>query len=154
MKETITGTRARRSSKIDSIAYRAARAFSVSNTVSTSRICAPPSSSPRTASEYAATISSNVTSLYPESLTSGEIERVLFVGPMLPATNLGLSGVLSEYSSVTFRASLAACRLISYTCDSSPNSDNPNRVEVKVLVVSMSAPASRYPLCVSSTMSG
>ena len=48
--ETITGSRAPRRSKQSSIANSAALALSVSNTVSTSRMSAPPSISPSAAS--------------------------------------------------------------------------------------------------------
>ena len=49
--DAITGTRAPISSNTVSMAYSAALALSVSKTVSTSRISAPPSSSPRACSE-------------------------------------------------------------------------------------------------------
>ena len=82
------------------------------------------------------------------------MERVLFVGPMLPATKRGLSASRSENSFATSRAIRAASRLISYAWSSRPNSDSPNRVAVNVLVVRMSAPASRYCRATSRTRLG
>src|SRR5437762_1612297 len=52
----ITGSRAPRRSNASSMAKRAALAFSVSNTVSTSRRSTPPSSRPSIASPYAAVV--------------------------------------------------------------------------------------------------
>lgn len=45
-------------------------------------------------------------------LTSGLMEHVLLVGPMLPATNRGLSGVSCVYRSASCRANLHAARFI------------------------------------------
>ncbi len=50
----------------------------------------------------------------PGSLTSGEIEAVLLVGPSTPATKRGRSGVCAVNSSAAARASFAAARLSSY----------------------------------------
>jgi len=74
-------------------ANSAALAFSVSNTVSISRMSAPPSISARAASLYATTSSSKVMARKPASLTSGEIEAVRLVGPIEPATKRGFPGV-------------------------------------------------------------
>ena len=73
----------------------AALAFSVSNMVSMSRISAPPSTSPFICSVYAISTSSKVTARYPGLFTSGERERVLFSGPMAPATKHGFEGSFS-----------------------------------------------------------
>ena len=53
---------------------------------------------------------SQVTLRAPESLTSGEIEAVLFVGPSDPATKRGLSGVCAVAASAAARAIAAAPR--------------------------------------------
>ena len=144
VKEAITGTRAPMSSNTFSMAYSAALAFRVSKTVSTKRMSTPPSSKPLTASEYASTISSKLISRYPGSSTAGDRDRVLLVGPILPATNRGFSGLRCVYSSAIIRASRAPSRFMSWTEFSRPNSDSPKRVAVNVLVVRMSAPASKY----------
>ena len=47
------------------------------------------------------------------SSTLGESDKVLLVGPSAPATKRGLSGVRSEYSSASSRASRAAETFIS-----------------------------------------
>jgi hypothetical protein len=73
----------------------AAFAFRVSKMVSMSKRSTPPSTSPRASSPYASLSSSKVTFLKPGLFTSGEREAVLLVGPKAPATNRGLSGVLS-----------------------------------------------------------
>ena len=53
-------------------------------------------------------MASNVLARRPGSFTSGEIERVRFVGPMAPATKRGRSGVRRVQSSAAARASRAA----------------------------------------------
>jgi hypothetical protein len=45
--------------------------------------------------------------------TSGEIDRILLVGPIEPATKRGRSGVRAVYSSAAARASFAAARFSS-----------------------------------------
>ncbi len=75
--------------------------LSVSNTVSTSKMSAPPSIKAIICSEYAFTSWSNVTALKPGLFTSGEMDAVLLVGPIEPATNLGLEGSLRVISSAT-----------------------------------------------------
>ena len=77
----------------------AALAFRVSKIVSIRNISTSQSARVSACSLYVATNSSNVTSLYAGFITSGEIDAVLFVGPIEAATNLGFSGV--EYSSAT-----------------------------------------------------
>ena len=78
--EMMTGHRSPSSSNRPSRAKIAAFALSVSKIVSTMRMSAPPSISPRAASPYAAASCSNVTLRAPGSLTSGEIDAVRFVG--------------------------------------------------------------------------
>ncbi len=91
----------------------AAFALSVSKIVSTRMRSAPPSHSPRSASAYASTSSSNVMLRKPGSLTSGEIDAVLLVGPSAPATKRGFSGVRAVHSSAAARAMRAAVQLSS-----------------------------------------
>ena len=79
--ETITGHRRPCSSNRVSTAKIAALALRVSKMVSISRMSAPPSTSPRASSRYAATRSSKLTLRAPGSLTSGEIDAVFEVGP-------------------------------------------------------------------------
>ena len=86
-------------------------AFNVSKTVSTNKKSTCPSTRAATCSLYAVTSSSNVIALNPGSLTSGDIEAVLVVGPILPATNLGLS--LVENFLQAALANLADSRLSS-----------------------------------------
>ena len=105
--ETITGVLKWRSARTPLMAKRAALAFSVSNTVSTISRSTSPSSNALTCSPYAATRSSNVMLRKLGSFTSGDMEAVRFVGPMLPATNRGLSGSFAVNSSATVRASVA-----------------------------------------------
>ena len=62
---------------------------------------------------------------------------------MLPATKRGLRGSWAVNSRAASFAMRAAFRFSSYTRDSKPNSASPKLVAVKVLVVRMSAPASR-----------
>ena len=109
--DTITGHRRPCSSKSVSTAKIAALALRVSKIVSMRRMSTPPSTRPRASSRYAATRSSKLTLRAPGSLTSGEIDAVLDVGPSEPATNRGRSGV--EASSAASRASLAAARFSS-----------------------------------------
>ena len=112
--EIITGNPSiLRSSSMLSIANNAALAFRVSKMVSTIRISAPPSSKPFTCSPYALTKSSKLTALKPGSLTSGDIDAVLFVGPIEPATYLGFSGFSFVNSSAASLAILADSKLIS-----------------------------------------
>ena len=80
-------------------------ATNVSKMVSTNRISTPPSIKALACSLNAAATLSNVTARNPGSFTSGERERVLFVGPIDPATNLGFSGVFKVNSSAAFFAS-------------------------------------------------
>ena len=84
--DTMTGQRRPYSSNSVSTAKIAALALRVSKIVSISSRSAPPSTSPRASSRYAATSSSKVTLRAPGSLTSGEIDAVLEVGPSEPAT--------------------------------------------------------------------
>ena len=97
------------------MAKRAAFAFKVSKTVSTNNKSAPPSTKPRTCSWYAITNSSKVTARKPGSLTSGDKDKVRLVGPIEPATNLGLLGFFSVNSSATSLAILADSKFNSYT---------------------------------------
>ena len=98
-------------------ASSAALALSVSMIVSMSSTSTPPSMSPRTCSANASFIWSKVTARNAGSLTSGEIDSVLLVGPIAPATKRGLSGVV-HLTAACF-ASFAASTLSSYTCGSS-----------------------------------
>ena len=81
--------------------------------VSIRSISTPPSVSARICSLYTVLKSSKVAALNMGSSTFGLIEAVLLVGPIEPATNLGLPGVLILYSSAASRAILAAARFIS-----------------------------------------
>ncbi len=110
--ETMTGRCIPRSSSSSSIANSAALALSVSKIVSTSSKSTPPSSKPFTCSRYEAFTSSNETARYPGSFTSGDNDKVLFIGPMAPATKRGLSGFFAVNSSATSTANLAASMLI------------------------------------------
>ena len=85
----------------------------MSKIVSTINTSAPPSINARACSRYVETSSSKLTLRKPGSLTSGEIDAVLVVGPSAPATHLGLSGVFLVNSSATDRAIFAASRLSS-----------------------------------------
>jgi hypothetical protein len=105
--EITSGSRTLLSSNTFSIAKMAAFALSVSKIVSSSSRSAPPSIRPRTWSSYAARVWSKVMLRKAGLLTSGEIERVRFIGPMEPPTNRGLSGVLAVHSSTASRAILA-----------------------------------------------
>ena len=91
--EIQTGHRRSCSSKRVSSAKIAALALRVSKIVSTRSRSAPPSTRPRASSRYDATSSSKPVLRAPGSLTSGEIEAVLLVGPSEPATYRGHSGV-------------------------------------------------------------
>ena len=73
------------------IAKRAALQLSVSNTVSTKNRSTAPSISPATCSIYDYFNWSKLILRYPGLLTSGLKDAVRFVGPIAPATNLGLS---------------------------------------------------------------
>src|SRR5690606_34833545 len=101
------------SAATSSAASIAAFELSVSKMVSISSISTPPSTSARICSLYAILKSSKFAALNIGSSTLGLIEAVLLVGPIEPATNLGLSGVLALYSSAASRAILAAARFIS-----------------------------------------
>ena len=100
--ETIIGSSIFFSSKTSSIANNAALQFKVSKTVSTNNISTPPSTKPITCSLYAFLSWSNVIPLKAGFSTSGEIDAVLFVGPIDPATNLGFS--FDEYFFAAFFA--------------------------------------------------
>lgn len=66
---------------------------------------------------YAATTCSNVDLRFDGSLESGEIESVMFSGPIAPATKRGLFGVSALYFSVARFATRAASTLSSYARD-------------------------------------
>ena len=63
----------------------------VSNTVSTSKISTPPSISPEICSLYDSFNLSKEIARNAGFSTSGDIDAVLLVGPIDPATNLGFS---------------------------------------------------------------
>jgi hypothetical protein len=111
--EIITGQRRPCSSKSVSSAKIAALALSVSKMVSISSTSEPPSTSPLAWVRYASTSSSNVTLRAPGSLTSGEMDAVLLVGPSAPTTNRGRSGVRAVIASHSCRASRAEATLSS-----------------------------------------
>ena len=90
--------------------YNAALALSVSNIVSIRRISAPPSINPRACSLYALLTWSKLTALNPGSVTDGEIDKVLLVGPMAPATNLCIEESFLLNSLTQSFAIAAACR--------------------------------------------
>ena len=120
MAEIISGSRVPASANASSMATSAAFALSVSICVSTSSRWHPPSINPRAWSLNACFIASNVIARKAGLFTSGEIDRVLVVGPIEPATKRGRSGVLRVHSSATRRASRAASRFNSYATASSP----------------------------------
>ncbi len=147
--ETMTGNRHPRSSQTSWMAYRAAFAFSVSKTVSTRRMSAPPSRSPFTATRYDSTSSRNVTARAAGSETSGLMLAVLDVGPMDPATKRRDGSTPAARSSRSFVsiARFATCALalaISYAKSESPYSRCPIGDAPKESVSMMSAPAERY----------
>ena len=111
--EIMIGRRTPLSSKTLSIATRAALAFSVSKIVSTRSTSAPPSTSPRVCSAYDSSSSANVMLRKDGSLTFGESDRVLLVGPRAPATKRGRSGVFAVQTSAQRRAIRAASRFCS-----------------------------------------
>ena len=74
------------------------------------------------------------------------------VGPMEPATKRGLPGV--ENSSAAWRASAADCLFNACASAASPYSANTKGVPPKLLVSTMSEPASKYFRWTSSTTSG
>ena len=79
----------------------------MSKTVSTNNKSTPPSTKASICALYAILKSSNVTALNPGSLTSGDMLAVRFVGPIDPATNLGLFGSLALNSLATSLAIFA-----------------------------------------------
>ena len=88
------------------MAKTAAFAFRVSKTVSTMSRSTPPAIRAVACSPYAVRSSSKVTCLAPGSFTSAEIDAVRFIGPRIPATKRGRSGVRAVYSSAASRAIL------------------------------------------------
>ena len=73
-------------SKASSIPQNAALAFNVSKIVSTNNISAPALMSAIACSSYISAKKSKSTSLYPGSFTLGEMDVVLFVGPIAPVS--------------------------------------------------------------------
>ena len=108
--EIIKGSSIERSENTSWIATMAAFAFNVSKMVSTIRMSTPPSTNPQTCSTYASFIASNVIARKVGSLTSGEIDKVLFVGPSAPATKRGRSGVCADHLLAARFATRAASR--------------------------------------------
>ncbi len=84
--DIITGNSIFSDSNSHFIAKIAAFAFNVSKIVSTIIKSTPPLINPRVASRYATTNLSNETLRKAGSLTSGDMDAVLFVGPKTPAT--------------------------------------------------------------------
>jgi len=111
--ETITGRSVPFSFKASATAIIAAFAFSVSKMVSIMRISTFPSMSPFVCSLYAPYKSSKEAARYPGSFTSGDMEVVLLVGPIAPATNLGFAGFWAVNLSAAFLAISAETLFIS-----------------------------------------
>jgi hypothetical protein len=111
--DTMRGSSTSFSSKTSFAATMAALALRVSKMVSMRIASHPPSTSPRICSAYASRTWSNDTARNAGSLTFGERESVLLVGPTAPVTNRGLSGVRLVHSSAAVRASSAAVRFSS-----------------------------------------
>src|SRR6056297_1181446 len=109
--EIMTGRRRPVASKTSSMATRAAFAFRVSKIVSTSRMSTSPSIRTSTWSRYAFCRASKVRLRAAGSFTSGEMERVLGVGPTAPATKRGVEGSFAVQASEDSRASRAEARL-------------------------------------------
>ena len=109
--ETAIGIEDPAAARASHIPSRQALTLSVSMAVSHSRKSTPPSIRPRACSAYEARTSSNVTARKPGSSTRGDSERVLFVGPIDPATKRGFSAVVQ--ASAASRATRAAATLMS-----------------------------------------
>src|SRR5208337_2986520 len=88
----------------------------------------------------------------PSNVTPPVTVIAFVVGPIDPATNRGLPGV--ENSSAACRASTAARLFNSCAFACSPYSASTSGVPPKLLVSTMSAPASKYLRWMSSTTSG
>ncbi len=108
----------------------------------------PPSSSPRACSANAAISSSYVMAPSDGSLVDGRKP----LGPMLPATKRGRSGV--AYRSHARRASSAAARFSATTRSCSPYSRMVSRLARNVSVSTASQPTSRKLAWISSITSG
>ena len=108
------------SSKASKAAAIAALALSVSKIVSMRSRWQPPSTRPRICSAYASRTRSNVVERNDGSATSGEIDSVLLVGPIEPATNRGRSGVRAVQTSAARPAIRAAATFISRARGSRP----------------------------------
>ena len=110
----ITGTRLTPLANTSSNANSAALQFSVSRWVSVRIRSTPPSIRARVCSANASTSSRNVTVRAPGSLTSGDSDALLVVGPIEPATNRGLPSSRSAWSAAR-RATCAAATLSART---------------------------------------
>ena len=111
----------------------------------------PPSRSPRICSPYASAISSNDTALNAGSFMSGDSERDLDVGPMLPATYIFLC---PPQDSAASRAILAPAYAMSKAYSAQPYSSCDILLALNVLVSMMSAPAFMYSSCIALIVSG
>ena len=136
------------------MASGAALVLRVSNWVSRRRRSTPPSIRASICSEYAARSVSKSMARMAGFSTSGDIEAVLPVGPIDPATKRGLSGVVRFIASASWRAMRAAARFISRTKFSVWYSACEIACALKVQVVIISAPASRYWRCIEAISSG
>ena len=117
----MTGTRRAPSSNRRSIAHSAAFMLSVSMWVSAIRMSTPPSRRAAACSRYEAASSSKVIARAPGSLTSGESDAVLVVGPIEPTTQRGRwAGSAATKASTASRATRAAARLIVLTSPARP----------------------------------
>ena len=133
-------------------AATAALALRLSKTVSTISRSAPPSARVRACRLYASKRRSKVMLRTEGSATSGDREAVRPVGPKIPATQRGRSGV--AYASAARRARATAAALIASERSAAAYSSRDISLALKVLVDMMSAPASRYRRWMSSTESG
>src|SRR5260370_34013625 len=99
-------------------------------------------------------ISSKETARKPGSLTTGDTDKVLLVGPSAPATKRGLAGARTVAASAQARVSLAAATLIPRAMPGMPESLKLMAVELKGLAATISSPPSMQALQVSPTTSG
>ncbi len=112
--EQMTGTLRAPSSNASRIANSAALALRVSMWVSGKSRSTPPSISAIAWALNASTSSRNVTERKPGSLTSGDSEALLLVGPIEPATQRGLPSSATARSTAR-RAQAAAATLMVWT---------------------------------------
>ena len=145
VRESISSTRLPIFFMALSAATRAALELRVSKIVSIRNASTPPSINADICSSYASVISSKETERAAGSSAFSDIDSILPVGPTLPATKRGRSGVISIILSASSRASLAAAIFISLIFPCIPYSACDMRCAPNEQVETISAPASRYP---------